>query len=319
MRYAAPEMPGRGTFAAWRAAARRAIRHGIAPGDLDWSGAAGLFAASPLPPDDGPERLPPGDGPERLRVPAAFLRLAEQGMWHADPARFGLYYTALWRLARGEGDPLSQSDPLGRRLNLMASAVRRDIHKMHAFVRFRELAPELPPELPPEPAGGPAPRRRFAAWFEPEHDTLEPGSPFFARRFADMDWTIATPRLTAVFRAGRLDFAPGGPRPDLPEDAPAALWTVYFANIFNPARIKTSAMRGEMPLKYWKNLPETRAIPAMLAEAEARVARMQAAGASTPRRGAARIATRTRAGQLALPSPGVRPDPPPETPRGAPE
>ena len=37
---------------------------------------------------------------------------------------------------------------------------------------------------------------------EPEHDTLEPGSRFFVKRFADMDWMIATPRLTAHFRDG---------------------------------------------------------------------------------------------------------------------
>ncbi|WP_162559601.1 DUF4130 domain-containing protein [Tritonibacter mobilis] len=30
-------------------------------------------------------------------------------------------------------------------------------------------------------------RRRFAAWFEPDHRILEAASPFFARRFADMD------------------------------------------------------------------------------------------------------------------------------------
>ena len=148
-------------------------------------------------------------------------------------------------------------------------------------VRFREL-----------PLGGP--RRSFAAWFEPEHNTLEPGSAFFVNRFVDMDWLIATPRLTARFQSGRLTFGPGGAKPDLPEDASEALWATYFANIFNPARIKLDAMRSEMPKKYWKNLPETRLIPAMLADAEARVQRMRDAGASEPRPGAAPVSTRYR-------------------------
>src|SRR5690606_19151967 len=135
------------------------------------------------------------------------------------------------------------------RLREMEKGVRRCAHKMKAFVRFRDLAPG---------AGG---RRRFAAWFEPTHHTLEPTAPFFARRFADMDWFIATPEKTARFEGGALTFAEGAPRPDLPEDAAETLWTTYFRNIFNPARLKVQAMTSEMPRKYWKNLPEAGAIP----------------------------------------------------------
>ena len=272
MTFAAP-LPDRGTFDAWRLAARLAMSHRIAPADLDWTGGGGLFATSPLPPDHGPHQV---------LVPQGFVQLASSVIWHSDPERFALLYQALWRLDRQQGTPLSQADPLGRRLHLLAKNVGRDIHKMHAFVRFREV-----------PANGP--RRRFAAWFEPEHNTLEPGSAFFAKRFADMDWMIATPRLTAQFDDGKLTFGPAAPRPDVPEDASESLWATYFANIFNPARIKLDAMRSEMPKKYWKNLPETRLIPEMLKDAEARVQRMHAAGASQVRTGAAVISTRYRA------------------------
>lgn len=265
-------LPDQGQLAAWRQAARLAISHRIPPGDIDWTGGAGLFAADPLP--DSP-------GPHQARVPEQFVKLAGSVIWHSAPERFALLYQALWRLDAREGEPLSQTDPLGRRLTLMAKAVGRDIHKMHAFVRFREL-----------PSEG---RRRFAAWFEPGHNTLEPGSSFFAKRFADMDWMIATPRLTARFEAGQLAFHPGGARPDLPEDASESLWATYFANIFNPARVKLDAMRSEMPKKYWKNLPETRLIPDMLKDAEARVQRMREAAASAPRPGAAAVSTRYRA------------------------
>ena len=177
---------------------------------------------------------------------------------------------------------MSQADPLGRQLHLMAKSVGRDIHKMHAFVRFREL---LETGL----------RRRFAAWFEPEHNIVEPGSSFFAKRFADMDCGIVTPRLTARFEAGRLSYHPGGTRPDLSEDVTETLWGTYFANIFNPARVKLNAMRAEMPKKYWKNLPETRLFPDMLRDAESRVERMRAAAETSPAAGAVAISTRYRA------------------------
>nr|WP_246495254.1 UdgX family uracil-DNA binding protein [Ameyamaea chiangmaiensis] len=265
-------MPERGTFEAWRRAARLALSHSIAPERIDWTGGGGLFAGASL----------PGTAGERpVTVIPAFPALARTVMWHASPQRFALLYQALWRLAHREA-ALSAADPLGRQLDLMARSVRRDIHKMHAFVRFREVPSDTS-------------RRRFAAWFEPDHYTLEPGCGLFARRFADMDWLIATPYLTARSEAGALRFHSGGTRPDLPPDASESLWATYFANIFNPARIKLSAMRSEMPRKYWKNLPETQLIPDMLADAEARVKRMRDAGASTPNPASAAISTRYRA------------------------
>ncbi|MBC8720025.1 UdgX family uracil-DNA binding protein [Ochrobactrum sp. Marseille-Q0166] len=267
------KLPDRGTFDAWREMARIAISHGIEPNDIDWSGAGGLFEEMPL---------PNAPGEHRISVTRGFLKLAQSVIWHSNPERFRLLYQALWRLDCNAGDPLSQADPLGRQLHLMAKSVGRDIHKMHAFVRFREL-----PET--------GLRRRFAAWFEPEHNIVEPGSFFFAKRFADMDWVIATPRLTARFEAGRLSYHPGSTRPDLSEDATETLWGTYFANIFNPARVKLNAMRSEMPKKYWKNLPETRLIPDMLRDAEARVERMRVAAETSPAAGAVAISTRYRA------------------------
>lgn len=275
-------MPLRGLFTAWRESARMAISHRITPDCIDWNGGGGLFASQPL---------PKTIGTHQIQVPQAFLKLAGSVIWHSAPERFDLLYRAVWRLDQRDGNPMSQADELGRRLNLMSKSVGRDIHKMHAFVRFKEVPSE-------------SSRRRFAAWFEPEHYTLEPGSSFFVRRFADMDWMIATPDLTARFENGDLSFHPGGARPDLPDDASEELWATYFANIFNPARIKLNAMQSEMPKKYWKNLPETRLIPEMLKDAEARVERMRAASATLPRPGAATVSTRYRA---AMPKPQEQP------------
>jgi probable DNA metabolism protein len=273
-------LPEHGQFAAWRRAARIAISHRITPEQMEWGNEVSIFAAHTLP-------LTPG--PYRISVPKAFLDLAETAIWHAGAETPALLYLALWRLDQAQGAPLSPADPLGRKLQLMAKSVRRDIHKMHAFLRFQELPGSE--------------RRGFAAWFEPEHAILEPAIGFFTRRFADMDWLIATPRLNARFEDGNLTFLPPLPTPlvppplaDLSTDTVAQLWATYYANIFNPARVRLNAMRAEMPKKYWSNLPETRMIPAMLRDAEARVARMHQAGATPPRPGAAPVSTRYRAG-----------------------
>lgn len=265
------ELPLLGRTDAWREAARRLASHAIRPEEVQWEG-GGLFAH---------DALPAKDGPHAVSVCKSFPALAENVLCHMDPEAPALLYTALIRHQTDRQALGNPTDPLMRRLDALSKAVRRDIHKMQAFVRFREL-----------PSNGM--RRVFGAWFEPDHRIIERAAPFFARRFADMDWVIVTPHGVARFRDGRVEIGPAGVKPDLPEDASEALWDTYFANIFNPARVKLSAMRSEMPVKYWKNLPETRLIPDMLAQAEGRVAAMRAAMPTTPPTRAARILARQR-------------------------
>lgn len=258
---------------AWRDAARQLATNRVAPGDVIWADEdtpAELFGADPAPPA----------GSHPVTATRDFLALAQTVASHSDPERWALLYGALIRLQDDRGFVANPADPLTDRLGRMAKSVRRDIHKMHAFVRFHELP-------------GDGPRRSFGAWFEPEHPILEAGTPFFAKRFADMDWLIATPEGIARFD-GAIAYAPPAPRPDLPADASHGLWQTYFANIFNPARIKTQAMRSEMPRKYWKNLPETALIPDMLADAPRRVQAMRDAGASDAPAFAARVTARIR-------------------------
>ncbi|CAA9271220.1 MAG: Domain often clustered or fused with uracil-DNA glycosylase / Uracil-DNA glycosylase, putative family 6 [uncultured Acetobacteraceae bacterium] len=203
-------------------------------------------------------------------VPRAFVRLSETAIRHRDPERFALLYRALWRLTHGEPALMRvATDPDVVRLEAMAKAVRRDAHKMHAFVRFREI----------RTADGP----RFVSWFEPEHHILEAEAGFFVRRFAGMRWSILTPTASAHWDGATLTMGPGARRADAPaEDAQEDLWRAYYASIFNPARLKPGAMRAEMPVKYWRNLPEARLIPRLIADAPRRAAAMVERGASAP-------------------------------------
>jgi uracil-DNA glycosylase len=71
------------------------------------------------------------------------------------------------------------------------------------------------------------------------------------------------------------DFAEVGTSTKLSILADAAkLWLEYYSNFFSPARVKTRAMRPEVPKKYWKNLPEAAVIPALLEKDANRVADM---------------------------------------------
>ncbi|WP_407811403.1 DUF4130 domain-containing protein, partial [Staphylococcus aureus] len=85
-----------------------------------------------------------------------------------------------WRLKRDRALLQFKSDRDVSDVRLLEKSVRRDYHKMTAFVRFKELSL-------PQGQGG---RRRFVAWFEPDHFIIERTAPFFQRRFTDMDWLI---------------------------------------------------------------------------------------------------------------------------------
>lgn len=255
-------LPPIGTAKAWREAARGFLAAGIPPEDILW----GDHAAAP----DlfGGEAAPTATG--RVAVPRSFVSMGETAVWHSDPERFARLYAFLWRVKDAPHLMSDRGDADLAVLRGMEKNVRRCQHKMKAFVRFREI-------------GDPnAPRRSFAAWFEPTHHTVEPTADFFVRRFADMDWRILTPDVSAIFENGKLTFQEGHEKPDLPEDAGEQLWITYFQNIFNPARLMVKAMQSEMPKKYWKNMPEAAFIPQMIAEAPARARAMAEAAPTLP-------------------------------------
>ncbi len=267
-------LPLIGTWGAWRSAARREALAGTPPEALAWTrGTADdelPFAAADTP-------VPRAS----LTVPKRFLELAEAAVCHPAPDRFARLYALLVRLQAEPGVLGDRTDPAVGRLVAMEKEVARASHKMKAFVRFRDVAQNE------------TGRRRFAAWFEPAAHVTERTAPFFARRFGDMDWAIATPEITARFTDGALSFEETAEVPPAGEDATEALWLTYFASIFNPARLKTQAMQSEMPKMYWKNLPEARLIPGLIAGAEKEVAAMHARAASQPPPFAARILARS--------------------------
>lgn len=200
-----------------------------------------------------------------------FLDLLRDAVCHRAEDRFALLYEVLWRLKHGEPELLTwATDPTVAKLSLYVKAVRRDIHKMHAFVRFHAK----------QTADG----ELFVAWFEPDHSILQRATPFFADRFANMCWIIATPMGTASWDKETLSFGPARPKPEYLEDTVLdGLWRTYYRTIFNPARLKKNAMLKEMPRRYWRNMPETAMIPDLIESAQKRVTAMDREADIPPR------------------------------------
>jgi probable DNA metabolism protein len=250
------EITFEGGWAGWRGAARAALGAGLEPSRVTWR--AGVSDQSTL---RGDEWCAPSATREVAPVARAFLSLGAEVACCRTPAPWDALYRVLWRLTHGERSLLDvYVDEDVYALQRMAKAVRREGHKLRAFVRFR-LVPSEPP--------------RYVAWFEPAHDVLAREAPFFARRFPSMCWSILTPDRSAHWNGRELTFGEGLPRSHAPGgDALEELWRTYYAHTFNPARAKPKMMRAEMPVRYWKHLPEASLIAPLLRDAPGRVRRM---------------------------------------------
>jgi len=245
----------------WRKAAREAIALNARPDEVIWAvtgGQSNILATPSV-----------SAAPIAFKVPRRFIDLAGNVLLHRDLERFALMYRLLWRI-REQSELLSDAvDPDVWRATKMAKAVHRDIHKMHAFVRFKEVQD--------------GDMTLWLAWFEPDHHILEAATPHFVDRFTSMHWSILTPERSAAWDGSNLTFGPGGARSAVPEwDRLDEHWRTYYRNIFNPARLKIGAMTKEMPKKYWRNLPEASEIPDLIRIADGRMQNMVAAEATVP-------------------------------------
>ncbi|SEE41907.1 UdgX family uracil-DNA binding protein [Bradyrhizobium erythrophlei] len=232
-------------FEGWRKAARRLALNDVKPAEVTWTVRKDdeLSSASCL------NDLP--DAPQaRFNVTAIFVELAKTAILHRNDERFALLYRLLWRL-RSHHDLLSATDdPDVAEVHAMAREVYRDIDRMHAQLRFREIGRER--------------TAHYVAWFEPEHRIVEFAAPFFAGRFADMPWSILTPDVCVHWDGHAISISPGVAKSEVPsEDRLEEVWRRHDNGLFNPARLKVM----EMPQAYWRNLPEDSIIKPLIEDA----------------------------------------------------
>ena len=249
-------------FQSWQRAAREALRSELPPDSIVWqpSGSEPTFALfesheeKPAIPDAAKD-----SGRSSYSVPRTFMELARTVALHSGEERWPLLYRVLWRLTHGEPRLMEiPTDADVVKLNHLAKEVQKDGYRMKQYIRFRET------KLDGEPW--------FVAWYEPEHDSVHLNEKFFADRFTNMRWSILTPRRCMHWDGQSISYSPGVDKTAAPtEDEVESLWVTYYSNIFNPARVKVRAMKAQMPVRNWKNLPESRAIGSLLSNAPLRV------------------------------------------------
>jgi uracil-DNA glycosylase family protein len=175
-------------------------------------------------------------------VPRGFLELAQDAIQHRSDERFALLYRLLWRLTHGERGLLeTPADPLVRRIEAMARAVRNEIEATKESLRFRTVA---------TPAG-----EWDIAWCAPEHHVLESVAAIFARSRGGRRWSIVTPERSAHWNRGDLRLAAGAARVAVATDeAFERYWRAQYASLFaaaDPRGVDAGTRSRE-----WSGLPE---------------------------------------------------------------
>jgi len=139
------------------------------------------------------------------------------------------------------------------RLSQVIKMVRREKHRMEAFVRFQKMADGI-----------------FYASIAPDFNVLPLILPHFKRRYADQRWIIYDiKRAYGIYydlnevSFVQMDFASG--RQDAKciissysedETLYQALWKDYFKHVNIPARKNTKLHLQHVPKRYWKHLTE---------------------------------------------------------------
>jgi probable DNA metabolism protein len=237
------------TFEEWREAARPLLAEAVRVDDITF-----LESRAPERPRTGPAVTPRDGGPSALKLSRSLVQLLEAISHYRHPGRWELMYRLAWRYLNENRQLLDdEADPDVRHAQKWERQVNQACHKMHAFVRFREIRDDATGAL------------SYFAWFESPHEILRRGAPFFARRFPNMSWTIATPDGAAICEGGNLRFidAPAE-KPQHLTDSHETLWRTYYRSICNVARINPTLMQREMPQRYWQHLPESTEIPTLI-------------------------------------------------------
>jgi probable DNA metabolism protein len=264
-----------GLFEDWQKNARELLTKNVAPRDVVWieeSGQQPLFGGvSKTAPDSTGENLQAraNGAAASPKVPKRFVELARHVAAYRDSKKWDLLYSVLWRIAHENHHLLKvETDDEVIQLLRMEDAVSRDVHHVHAFVRFKKV--------------NDAEGERYVAWYKPDHKSIRLAAPFFAERFASMRWSILTPDGSAHWDGKSVRFTEGVDTPPANEDALEELWSKYYATTFNPARTNLRTMRSEMPQRFWNNMPELASLGQVLAKAPGRVDEMIAVQRKTP-------------------------------------
>ena len=132
--------------------------------------------------------------------------------------------------------------------------VNREVHRMHAYVRFQKSSDNI-----------------FYAFIAPDYNVLPLAAYHFEKRFADQRWMIYdTIRRYGIFydleglcevklEQAAADLDSGIIKAEIldgREELYQQLWKAYFSSVNIPERKNIKLQMRSMPKRYWKHLTE---------------------------------------------------------------
>lgn len=131
-----------------------------------------------------------------------------------------------------------------RQMRELCDRVGAERHLLSGFLRFQETA-----------SGA------FYAPCTPDNDVVELLMPHFAARFKNSAFVIHdVARGLAGIYNGKEWLVTAVPEAEIVlsenEEAFSGLWKKYYHTVYIPARKNTRLMKGYMPVRYWKFMPE---------------------------------------------------------------
>lgn len=176
-----------------------------------------------------------GPGTARLLY-AAFL--SEEAEIEQDLL---VYVGMISKHGRRAGDALLE--PSVRRVRAAAARVGREVHRMHAFVRFEETADGV-----------------FEAVIEPDCNVIPLLDDHFVARYPAQPWVIYDRRrgYGLRYRDRVLDVVTDAPEGEVKgeEKLFQQLWRSYYASVDIPERRNWRLHKRHLPRRYWRHLTE---------------------------------------------------------------
>ncbi len=134
--------------------------------------------------------------------------------------------------------------PEVRRIAELSDQVGSERHRLSGFLRFQETADGF-----------------FYAPCSPDNDVVDLLMPHFVARFKNARFVIhdVSRKIAGIYNGNEWLVSPVGTADIVlseNEESFSALWKKYYHTVYIPARKNTRQMKGYMPVRYWKFMPE---------------------------------------------------------------
>jgi uracil-DNA glycosylase len=197
-----------------------------------------------------------------LKIPARLKELLMTLSMHQSPTRWNLMYRILYRTIHGEKNLLDDpGDPDVAAALRMQYEIEKDIHRFHAFLRFKKHI-DNEGEI-------------FIAFYKPDHSILRAALQTFVERFGSMRWVIFTPECSAYWNTKTLAIQ--DTKIDIPQvndQEMETLWSSYYSSVFNPTRSNEKLLKQHIPSRFRSNMPELEDVDHLLQNASKRTDHM---------------------------------------------